>query len=43
VQTHGHGDHVGDTLEIAKSNGRSRRTTISGCGWSRRGSRSSIR
>ena len=42
--THGHGDHVGDTLDIAKSTGaRSPRITISACGWSKRAAKILIR
>jgi L-ascorbate metabolism protein UlaG (beta-lactamase superfamily) len=44
VLTHGHSDHVGDTLDIAKTNGATvPPTTNSACGWCRRGSRNSTR
>jgi L-ascorbate metabolism protein UlaG (beta-lactamase superfamily) len=44
VLTHGHGDHVGDTLDIARSNGATVTTNyaISACGSFRRACRTSI-
>jgi L-ascorbate metabolism protein UlaG (beta-lactamase superfamily) len=42
--THGHGDHVGDTVDIAKETGAlSSPTTTCACGWPRKAWKSSAR
>jgi len=44
VLTHGHGDHVGDTLDIVSRQApRSPRISISACGLFQKGSKSLIR